>query len=173
MQHLSQDELKRLLRQVQKPRHKLMLKVGFLHGLRCSEIIELTKECIRDGYIKVQRKKGSLKTIQPYVSSTDPELDEARELNELYGTLKDGERLFPMTRDNVNKIMLKAGTLAGLPRHKIHPHVLKHSCAMSIIKVASIENVRKYLGHKSLSSTGAYLMVDDETASQAVRGAFQ
>ncbi len=173
MQHLTSEEIKKLLQKVPNSRHKLMLKVGYLHGLRVSELINLTRESIRDGYINVQRLKGSLKTIQPYVSSTDPEIDEAVELGALYGTLKPTERLFPMTRDNVNKIMLKAGTLAGLPRHKIHPHALKHSCAMHLItKKIGLEDLRVFLGHKSLNSTGAYLRVSDEVASRAAISAF-
>jgi hypothetical protein len=34
-----------------------------------------------------------------------------------------------------------------------------------------LENVRKYLGHKSIASTGAYLQVDDDQASRAITGA--
>jgi integrase/recombinase XerD len=173
MVHLSKDEIKSLLREVKNPRHRLMLKVTMLHGLRVSEVINLTREDVRDNYIKVQRLKGSLKTVQPYVSSTDPELDEATELTALFGTLKPGERLFPVCRDTVNKLMLKAGTKAGIPRHKLHPHALKHSCAMITIKTTGIENVRQYLGHKTISSTGEYLRVADDEASKAVMGAFQ
>lgn len=173
MQHLTQDEIKQLLNQVPDIRQKLMLKVAFLHGLRVSELIALIREDIRDGYIKVQRLKGSLKTVQPYVSSNDSDLDEATELTILYGTLKPTERLFPMTRNGVYKLMQRAGTRAGLPTHKLHPHVLKHSCAMATIKVAGIEHVRQYLGHRTISSTGEYLRESDETASNAVKGAFQ
>lgn len=173
MVHLSKDEIKSLLREVKKPLHKLMLKVTFLHGLRVSETINLTKEDIRDSYVKVQRLKGSLKTVQPYVSSTDPEIDEAKELHALYGTLKPGERLFPMTRNGVFKLMQRAGVKAGIPLHKLHPHALKHSCAMAGIKTTGIENVRQYLGHKTISSTGEYLRVADDEASKAVMGAFQ
>jgi site-specific recombinase XerD len=46
--------------------------------------------------------------------------------------------------------------------------VLKHSIAMQSIREAGIENVRQYLGHRSISSTGAYLKVTDEAASAAV-----
>jgi integrase len=61
--------------------------------------------------------------------------------------------------------MQRAGAAAGLPKHKCHPHSLKHSCAMLAIKKIGIESVRQYLGHKSLSSTGAYLRVSDGEAS--------
>jgi site-specific recombinase XerD len=39
---------------------------------------------------------------------------------------------------------------------------------MQTIKSAGIENVRQYLGHKNISSTGAYLKVSDEVASEAI-----
>jgi integrase len=165
MQHLTVDEFKQLLGKIPNERKRLMFVVGFFHGLRVSELIGLTKESIADGYINVQRLKGSLKTIQPYIKHPDPELDEYTMLAKLYGTLKKKERLFPWTRDGAFKMMQRAGAAAGLPKHKCHPHSLKHSCAMLAIKKIGIESVRQYLGHKSLSSTGAYLRVSDGEAS--------
>jgi hypothetical protein len=39
------------------------------------------------------------------------------------------------------------------------------------VDAAGIENVRAYLGNKSISSTGAYLKVDDDAASRAIAAA--
>jgi integrase/recombinase XerD len=150
-----------------------MVKVGFLHGLRVSELINLTREDIWGGFVKVQRLKGSLKTVQPYVKHPDPEISEYDDLMALAGVLKPRERVFPMTRFGVYKLIQRAGKKAGIPEHKLHPHVLKHSCAMLSIKTAGIENVRQYLGHKSISSTGEYLRVSDEDASLAFVGALK
>jgi len=172
MKHLTLDELKALLREVPDSRQRLMFKMGFLHGLRVSELINLVREDVRDGYVKVQRLKGSLKTTQPYVVHSDPELDESADLYKLYGTLKNGEKLFPMTRNGVYKLMQRAGKRAGIPAHKLHPHALKHTCAMVAIDKIGIQRVRQYLGHKSISSTGEYLKESDETASRAFAGAF-
>jgi integrase len=172
MQHLTQPEIKALLKEIPNERQRLMIVVGFLHGLRVSELLNLTKEAIADGYVSVQRLKGSLRTVQPYVKHPDPELDEATMLTSVYGTLKKGERLFDLTRDGVYKLMQRAGARAGLPKHKLHPHVLKHSCAMETIDKIGIQRVRQYLGHRSISSTGEYLKVSDEEASRAVAGAF-
>ena len=172
MKHLTIDELKALLKEIPDSRQRLMFKVGFLHGLRVSELINLVREDVQDGYVKVQRLKGSYKTVQPHVKHPDPELDEAEGLAALYGTLKNGERLFPMTRNGVYKLMQRAGKKAGIPTHKLHPHALKHSCAMVAIDKIGIQKVRQYLGHKSISSTGAYLNESDETASRAFARAF-
>jgi len=170
MQHFTQDELKRLIKEIPKDRQKLMIAVGFSHGLRVSELTTLTKENIRDGHVVCQRLKGSLKTVQPFVEHPDPELNEAGRLRVLYGTLKPNERLFPMTRSGVWRLIQRAGERAGLPKHKLHPHALKHSCAMVAIKTAGIQNIRQYLGHKSIASTGEYLKVSDSEASKAFIG---
>lgn len=172
MHHLTKDEFKSLLEAVSNPRHRLMLKVGFLHGLRVSELTGLVREDIQDGYIAVQRLKGSLKTIQPYVK-VDSWLDESKELHELYKALKPGQRCFPITRFGVHKLMQRAGRKAGIPVHKLHPHTLKHSCAMQGIDSMGIQRVRQYLGHKSISSTGEYLKVSDEEASEAFAGSLK
>jgi hypothetical protein len=44
---------------------------------------------------------------------------------------------------------------------------------MQTIQSAGIENVRTYLGHKSIASTGSYLQVDDDVASRAITGALK
>lgn len=168
MNHLTRSEFKSLVQSVRNPKHRLMLKVGFNHGLRVSELINLTEANIRDGYVDVQRLKGSMRTIQRYQASDDPLLDEAQELKAMAATLKPGERLFHITRSGVDKLMKRCGKRAGIPQHKLFPHVLKHSIAMQTIKGAGIENVRQWLGHKSISSTGSYLRVSDEAASQAI-----
>ena len=173
MHHLTQDELKALIKAISQPRHKLMVKVGFLHGLRVSELINLRKEDIKDGFIRVQRLKGSLKTTQPYVEHPDPDLSEAKELRELYKELEPSEKLFPMTRFGVYKLLQRCGSRAGIPSHKLHPHVLKHTCAMVGIESMGIHLVRQYLGHKSISSTGEYLKESDEVASKAFAGALK
>lgn len=173
MNHLTKDELKSLLKEIPSQRSRLMILVAYLHGLRVSEVISLTGSSVRDGYLTVKRLKGSLKTSQPLVSSSDSLMDESAYLPKLAEAVGSNGLLFPMTRNGVYKLMQRYGERAGIPKHKLHPHALKHGCAMASIKVAGIESVRQYLGHRSLSSTGEYLRVNDETASEAVKGAFQ
>jgi Phage integrase family len=79
--------------------------------------------------------------------------------------------VFKVSRSQFWRLVQKYAKAAGVPSHKAHPHALKHSIAMQSIHSAGIENVRQYLGHKSISSTGAYLRVNDADASSAVRAA--
>jgi len=177
MEHLSREQLLAVLGHAKAARERdwVLLLVSFWHGLRASEAIGLTPEHFTDGYLAVQRLKGSLRTVQPLVSDENELLNE-REAVEAWlarhetahGGAGRAKRLFPISRVQFYRLMRRYGRLAGLPQHLCHPHVLKHSIAMQSIREAGIENVRQYLGHRSISSTGAYLKVTDEAASAAV-----
>jgi site-specific recombinase XerD len=78
------------------------------------------------------------------------------------------QRLFPITRQRLWQIIREHGNAAGTPQHKLRTNRLKHTIAILSIKLAGSENVRQYLGNKSLSCTGAYLKVNDTEASAAV-----
>lgn len=179
MEHLDRGQVIALLTHARAGRDRdwVLFLVSFWHGLRASEAVKLTPENFADGYLNVQRLKGSLRTVQPLVtheleilnerSAVESWLKLHREAHGGNGRLKP---VFPISRVQFFRLMRRYGSRAGLPRHLCHPHVLKHSIAMQSIKHAGIENVRQYLGHKSISSTGAYLRVSDDAASKAVTG---
>ena len=176
MQHLSNDELLRLLTAARchSEMEYLAILVGYWHGLRVSEITGpngFTPECVRDGYITIRRLKGSLKTTHPLVRHGNPLLSERDQIIALVANSEPGKPVFRFTRHRFWMIMRRHCKTAGIAELKAHPHILKHSIAMQTIQSAGIENVRAYLGHKSISSTGAYLKVDDDAASHAIAAA--
>src|SRR5579862_2470449 len=163
MEHLTREQLIAVLAQakVSRDRDWILLLVTFWHGLRASEAIALTPENFADGYLSVQRLKGSLRTTQPLVADESELLNERAAVEKwlalhhaAHGGDGRGKRLFQVSRFHVYRLMRRCGRLAGLPQHLCHPHVLKHSIAMQSIRDAGIENVRQYLGHKSIASTG-------------------
>ena len=168
MEHLSKDELTRLLTVAREhsERDWLMLLVGFTHGFRVSEILGLTAANVVDGFITIQRLKGSMKTTQPLRHAADPLFDEKTALEAWCRDHQSGP-LFNISRMHAWRIIQELGRLASIPKHLCHPHILKHTIAMLTIGKAGIENVRQMLGHKSISSTGAYLKVDDDVATRA------
>ena len=170
IQALSRTELLALLRvaRAHSEMHFLMILVAFSHGLRASEVCNLLVGDLRGGFLTVQRLKGSNRTTQPLVQHPDPLLNEKAALLKYTSNQSADQRVFDRSRYTFWRIMQRHGRTAGLPAHKLHPHALKHSIAMQIISTAGIENTRQYLGHKSLSSTGFYLMKTDEEASVAV-----
>lgn len=175
MYALSKDELRRLLGAAKAVRERdwLMILVTFQHGLRASEVTGFTADAVRDGHLTVQRLKGSNKTTQPLAESADPLFDERAALVDYALNSQPGEPVFNISRGHFWRLMQRYARAAGIPAHKAHPHILKHSIAMQTIVGAGVENVRQHLGHKSLSSTGAYLRVSDEEASEAISRALR
>jgi len=180
MEHLTKEALLKLLKVARSysERDYVMILTGYCHGLRASEICSLTAKDVRDGHITVKRLKGSLKTTQPLVHG-DGLLNERAALTAWLADKSKGAFLFEgrvlenrksrhITRAQFFNVFRAHCAEAGIPAHCSHPHVLKHSRAMHKIKEAGIENVRQYLGHKSIASTGAYLKVSDQQASAAM-----
>lgn len=175
MQSLSNDQVRAVLGMARSARIRdwLMYLVAFWHGLRSSEVVQLTRDSVSNGYITVARLKGSLRTTQPLFESEDTLFNERAALEEFIAGLVNSNRIFPISREHYARLFHGYAVRAGIPRHLAHPHILKHSIAMQTIQSAGIENVRQYLGHKSISSTGAYLKVNDADASAAVARALR
>lgn len=150
-----------------------MILVAFWHGLRATEVVGFTRDAISDGYLTIQRLKGSYKTTQALMEHSEPLLNEKSALIEYALKSSFNQPVFHITRQHFWRLFQGYAKDAGIPAHLAHPHILKHSIAMQTIHIAGIENVRRHLGHKSIASTGAYLKVSDEVASKAVMDALK
>ena len=78
MEHLSREQVIALLTQARAVRERdwVLFLVAFWHGLRASEAVSLTAGNFADGYLNVQRLKGSLRTVQPLVEHESELLNE-------------------------------------------------------------------------------------------------
>lgn len=170
MDALSKTELLSLLEtaRAHSARNFLMILVAYSHGLRASEVIALTPDAVKDGLLTVRRLKGSFRTEQPLVSSAETLLNERSAWFDFVRNQPSNQRLFPITRQHFWRLIQRYAAAAGIPARKRHPHVLKHTIALQTIHSAGIDNVRQYLGHKSMASTGEYLKRTDAEASEAV-----
>lgn len=173
LEALSSEELLSVLSAARARRERdwLMYLVAFWHGLRASEVVGFTADAVADGNLTIARLKGSNRTRQALVEHDNQLLSEKAPLLEYLSNSNHDGPVFKLTARHFGRLFKGYARTAGIPEHKQHPHVLKHTIAMLTIKLAGIENVRVHLGHKSLSSTGAYLRVSDDDASRAVVGA--
>ena len=171
MEHLTRAELLNLLRVAKTHRERdwLMILVAYWHGMRASEVVGLKRDQIRDGFLTVSRLKGSLRTTHPLVKDVDELLNEHAALSKYVLKFPNSARIFKVSRQHFWRLIQAYASQAGIPAHKRHPHILKHSIAMHSIESAGIQNVRQYQGHKSISSTGEYLKVSDQDAAKAVQ----
>lgn len=172
---LTRDELLAILEHARAVRERdfVAFLVAYSHALRASEVVALTPDNFADGFLTVQRLKGSLRTTQPLVCHTNPLLDERKAVFEFMRGKPGNQRLFPMSRQHFWWLFRSYAERAGVPAHKRHPHVLRHTLALDVIDSAGVHNTKQYLGHKSLSSTGEYLKVGDDAASAAIEKALK
>jgi integrase/recombinase XerD len=69
----------------------------------------------------------------------------------------------PLTRDGAAYVLEKyvaraAKSRPKLQRHRVTPHVLRHSCATALLQAGvDVSVVRDYLGHASIATTSRYI----------------
>jgi site-specific recombinase XerD len=182
---LTPEETLNLLKAARKQsvRDWAMILLAYRHGLRASEVcgIKLADLDLKTGSISIRRLKGSLHTTQPlYEHRGQPLLDETAAIRAwLRKRVDDGsDYLFTsqkggkLSRVQFFRNFQTVAESAGLAVDKRHPHVLKHSLASHLVSGnANLALIRQALGHRSISSTLAYIGTTDSQAADAVHKA--
>jgi site-specific recombinase XerD len=138
------------------------LRVSELTGLNCGDLTLGTGACVRC------QGKGRKHRAVPLIGATEAVLKVW--LNERAGS-RD-EPLFPtrtgrrLSADAVQRLVRKHATAAAqrcpsIHPDKLHPHVLRHSCAMALLQ-AGVDTavIALWLGHADIRSTNVYLHAD-------------
>jgi len=125
-------------------------------GLRISELSNLKKSDIENGWIRVKGKGDKVRNI-PVLPLLKQEIESFLQKNGnfLYIFEKNGKKLSENSlRYRVNKIFKRIGI-------KATPHQLRHSYASDLLNNGSrINDVSMLLGHSSLSTTQIYTKLD-------------
>jgi integrase/recombinase XerD len=168
--YLEPEEMKILLSQPnQKSRLGLrdyaLLLFVYNTGARVSEALgvrlqDLSLEPPRQVRLRGKRQK---ERICPLWAQTTTAL---RRL--IYSQAADGGPLFlngrgqPLTRHGVLRLVRKYSTRAAqsqaFRRRPLHPHLLRHSCAVALLQAGvDITVIRDYLGHARVATTNRYI----------------
>jgi type 1 fimbriae regulatory protein FimB len=193
IKHLTADQLEEVMTAAMREsaRDHAMLLVIFHHALRASEAADLKLAAINwsSMEITIQRKKGSLKTVQQLVSQRGkPALDEVRALrrwlaernltNEptsyIFASQKGGalhpdvvNRLFKKCVAQVNADRIARG-VQPIAESACHVHALKHTlCTLAIDAGIDFYKVGLRAGHAALSSTLKYVHGSQVLAGKA------
>jgi len=172
--HYNEDELNRLTEAFRrwfeekaetktgKNRARYWLVFLFLRftGARVSEVIGIDE--VRDidfkrSEIRIKNlKKHKTKDSARIVPVPDKLIAEYLRLVHVYPEIQG--KALKVDRNNFYKIYRKLCKVAGLPEKLSHPHVLRHTRAIELIRNGvPITAVKSILGHSSLNTTAIYL----------------
>ena len=165
-------------------RDRSMLELLYGSGLRISELIGLTTECLDlgGGYVKLTGK-GSKQRIVPVGTACIAALKKYFEvrrnffrirakgdgvtLRYVFLTIK-GEKLYPILVQRVTKKYL----VSVSEQKQKNPHILRHSFATHLLNSgADLTSVSEMLGHSNLSTTEIYTHVTFERLKEVYRKA--
>jgi integrase len=162
-EYLTQGEIEKLssaAKSIGRHGHRdaTMIMVGYHHGLRVSELVNLKWDQVdfKAGHIHVQRKKNGSPTTQPI---TGKEIRALRRINNEYSETQFvfvTERKGPLTDSTFRKIIARAGKKADLGL-SVHPHMLRHSTGFKLANDGQdTRAIQLYLGHKNIQHTVKY-----------------
>src|SRR5262249_45126996 len=179
--YLSEDERARLFKAIRagkSARDLAVFSLLFYHGLRASEpALLMYSDYIRGpplpmDRLLIKRKKGSMCGEVVVVEACARAIRSwIRQRGFKPGPLFVTRQKNGISRSRIFALMRRYGKLAGLPEQKLHPHVLKHSCAIDLANYQkeSVLDIRAHLGHSSINSTMRYIRLLDQAGEARAR----
>jgi integrase/recombinase XerD len=185
IQHLELSEIQSILTNIDRSRRDgrrdhVLLSFMFNTGARVGEVVGLqARDLFLDPPASVcLRGKGSKERSCPLWTETARAL--RLHLEECRIALHEGRSVFlnhrgqPLTRFGVRLILQKqirstALRVASLRRKRLHPHSMRHSTAVHLLRSGvDLSTIANWLGHVSITTTNRYLTLDLETKRKAL-----
>jgi integrase len=162
-EYLTEAEVERLMNAAKKNRYghrdATMVLVGYRHGLRPAELVDLRWEQIDfvSGSLHVRRVKRGTPSTHPILG------DELRALRRLQRAQQPkspfvftSERGAPFSTAGLARMVERAGVGAKL-EFKVHPHMLRHACGYALANRGhDTRALQAYLGHRNIQHTVRY-----------------
>ncbi len=178
LQFLTHNELKALLAKAKQRslRDFVMILVGYRHGLRASEICNITRRNLdlEAGNIRCERGKGSISNWQQLAQ------DEIKALRAWLRKRPESDTDFvfisqkgtAVSRSQFFRIFRELAHAIGLPNEKAHPHILKHSLGTHLANSGTpVQVIQARLGHRNISNTMVYLTISSAYTDRAFEAA--
>ena len=142
-------------------------------GARISEVINIKHEDIdfRNAEIRLitlkrhnPKKRGQYRIV-PVPPNLTSEI--ANYIVE-YPHMRD--KVFKVDRSNFNKVFKERCLEAGIPKELAHPHILRHTRAIELLRAGvPVTIVQDLLGHSALTTTAIYLKISGQEAKGILR----
>lgn len=161
---LTKDEIKKLLKAVENPKHKLLIEFMYSSGLRVSECVSLKFDelDLNEKIGKIKHGKGNK---ERYIILSDNLI---KHLNEYIKVKKDNSQYIfsingrPITTRQAQNIVKGAAIKAGIKK-RVFCHALRSSFATHLLEAGTdIRVIQELLGHSNLSTTQIYTKVSTQ-----------
>lgn len=138
-------------------RDRAIILAMYRHGLRVSELIDLTWDQVdfRNAGLHVRRLKSGTPSVQPIKGD---ELRLLRNLKRQYDSkfVFVSERGLPLSRSAVAAIVKRAAEMSDL-KLSVHPHMLRHACGYYLAnRGVDTRTIQAYLGHRAIQHAVRY-----------------
>jgi integrase/recombinase XerD len=169
---LTPAEFNALLKAAKDDRERCILLLLAGAGLRVGEMTQVRAEDIdfRKGYLHIQALNAKLKkprtvVLLPQIAEVLQKQLAGRSKGWLFPSYREGHISSRQVQNILDGIASRAGLQevkrkdkAGKDRHRVHPHMLRHSFAVwSLDSGVPVGDLQDQLGHVSLATTGIYL----------------
>jgi type 1 fimbriae regulatory protein FimB/type 1 fimbriae regulatory protein FimE len=135
-----------------------LILIGYRHGLRVSELIDLRWEQIdqKRRLLHVRRLKNGTSSNHPLAKKERRCLRRLRKRHPESRFVFLSERKGPLTSSTVRKMIARAGRYAQIP-FPIHPHMLRHATGFKLANDGhDTRAIQHYLGHRNITHTVRY-----------------
>lgn len=173
IKYLTPEELERLFRVIESPRDRAIFRLAYHRGLRASEVGELQMDdyAREEGTLEVRRRKNGIKHR---FGLTDMETKVLRvwlrQRGGEPGAIFISNRKTAISQQMLDVLMKRYCAAASIPIDKAHFHTLRHSCATHLLGLGrEITEVKRQLGHRSITSTLEYAQITDRHAKRIDR----
>jgi type 1 fimbriae regulatory protein FimB len=175
---LTPEELLRVLRVARSMRIRdwCMILMAYWHGLRMSEVCTLKLSDISDGSLSVQRRQGSLKTVQPLCRDSEPLLDEVAAIqawlkerpNVHSDALFISRNGYALDKIQFFKNFQSIAKAALIPSAKRRPGILRYSLASHLAaRNVNRNDIASAMGYSSINSTFKFIKGADPRIQRA------
>jgi integrase/recombinase XerD len=164
--YLQKDEVKEILNvaKIYSKRDYTLFSFMWNTGARVSEAISVTPGDIEFHrmFVIIRHAKGGKQRRLPLDEKITSLLSEYIAEN----NIGKNERIWPIAQQTAGLRLRLYGAMVGI---KTHPHMLRHSFAIHLVRSGvDLRRVQILMGHSDLSTTAIYLQFDDEDIRQAM-----
>jgi integrase len=162
-EYLTEREVEALIDAARKHGHHghrdaTAILLAYRHGLRASELVELSWDMIEldNGRIHVRRAKNGTNSTHPLTGKEIRWLRQLRRENLESRYVLNTERGGPVTTSWFLKLLNRLSAVAKLP-FQAHPHMLRHACGFKLANDGvDTRTLQHYLGHRNIQHTVRY-----------------